>query len=274
MSKLIVSADGLNISDVMNLSAWNCDSIGDRVIVRNAFGAVVFSSETFPIETQNGLRTTPLEVVSDIRSKGIETLNKFGTDANYSEFENDGTLVFNGSATVFDDESGSGINLQRTGVGISNNLQEATVEYLGSANLDDYISTSMQMKHKWKLGTKIKPHIHWQQNQAIVPNWLIQYRWQSNGEIKNTSWTSVKCTNNTFTYTSGILNQISEIIDGITPPENASLSDIIQFRVLRDSGNDSGLFTGVDIYSGVASLMSFDFHMEIDTVGSRQEYIK
>jgi hypothetical protein len=52
------------------------------------------------------------------------------------------------------------------------------------------------------------------------------------------------------------------------------MSDILQLRLLRDNSNASGLFAGADPESADIEAASFDAHVEIDSFGSRQEYVK
>ena len=73
---------------------------------------------------------------------------------------------------------------------------------------------------------------------ANVPNWLLQYRWQTQGAAKTTAWTSAKYSTHAATYTSGTINQITKWA-AIAPPTGAGLSDIVQFRILRDTANDT-----------------------------------
>jgi len=150
---------------------------------------------------------------------------------------------------------------------------EASLTYKTNCDLGDYVYMNPQMPHKWQLGSGIEPHLHWWQTTAALPNWLIQYRWQRNGEAKTTAWTDFPLTTTVFTWTTGTLGQISEN-GAITPPTGYSLSDIIQFRVIRDVANASGAFAGAEAGSVDADALSFDFHYLIDTVGSREEFSK
>jgi hypothetical protein len=102
---------------------------------------------------------------------------------------------------------------------------------------------------------------------------LLQYRWQTNGAAKVTSWTNYPLTTNVYTYTSGTINQISHD-SGITPPVGATLSDVIQIRLIRDNANGSTVFTGASNYAATAHVTELDIHFEMDTFGSRQEYVK
>jgi len=205
---------------------------------------------------------------------GTKTFNNLraGGIANYTEFETDGSMRMVGDATVFDDMLGDITQVFTIGPGVSLDVTESTIDFTTAANLSDYILVNYQMKHGWKAGSSIFPHIHWFQNSNATPNFLIQYRWQRNGQAKATAWTNYKCsTSNAFTYVSGTLDQISYGA-ALPAPVNYSLSDILQFRVLRDVANTSGVFTGADTYAGDAELTGVDCHYEISQIGSRTEY--
>lgn len=199
--------------------------------------------------------------------------NKFGSGANYAEFDVNGQIKLNGNATQFDDLSASALSLQQTGSGISFNLTEQVVEYLTSANLSDYMIQTLQLKHAMKIGSNIYPHIHFTQKIAGIPNFLLQYRWQINGGVAVTAWTNLKCNTGVFTYVSGSLNQIANSAV-ITPQTGSTLSDIVQFRIIRDNANTSGLFAGADPVAQMVQVLAFDIHFEIDSLGSNSEYTK
>ena len=198
---------------------------------------------------------------------------RFGSSTDYATFSSGGTLTLVGNATVFDDVQSPAVDLLQTGSGVSKNLTENTVEYTTNSNLSDYMLTSIQLPHSWKIGSTVFPHLHWEQTTSSVPNLLIQYRWQRQGQAKTTAWTNYPVKINAFTYTTGTLNQITHD-SGLVPPANSSLSDIIEFRILRDNANTSGQFTGSDPVGATISVTSFDIHIEKDTLGSELEYIK
>ena len=147
-----------------------------------------------------------------------------------------------------------------------------TMDFTSSSVLTDYIVMSYQLSHKWKIGSAIHPHIHWVQAASKTPNWLIQYRWQILGGAKVTAWTNYKSNINVMTYTSGTMTQISHD-GGISSPVGAGASDIIQIRLIRDTTNASGLFTGADNYSGTVSVLACDIHIEMNRLGTNNEYI-
>lgn len=198
---------------------------------------------------------------------------QIGGAAAYLEILADGTLRLVGAATVWDDIA-QGITAARsTGPGVSFNAVEQSMDYLTTANLDDYAVLPFQLKHQVKAGSSIYLHVHWWQAQANIPNWLMQYRWQRNGQLKTPAWTNYKSNTNAFTYVSGTLDQLSYGA-AIPAPEDYGISDIVQVRLLRDSANASGLFAGADPYTATVGAMSFDPHVEIDSIGSASEYTK
>lgn len=196
---------------------------------------------------------------------------------NYAIFEADGTLVFYGDATTWRDELQplTGSRLESPASDIALNLAEGSVTFQADATYaTDYVTTSLQLNHDWMLGTVICPHLHWWQVSANVPNWLLGYRWQKQGSAKTTAWTNLAISSHIFTYSAGTLNQISEWAD-ITPPSGyGEVSDIVQFRVYRDTTNASTLFGGADPEEADVDAVNFDIHIKTDTLGSREEYSK
>ena len=181
------------------------------------------------------------------------------------------TLVLD--TQVYDDMIGGSTGIQVQGAGVSINTTEQLLEFTAAAALNDFGWLSFQLSHKWKKGTDIHPHLHWEQNQNQIPNFLMRYRWQSLGGAKVTGWTDYFCRTLAFTYVSGTLNNICSGLP-VTPPAGYNISDIIQFRIFRDTANASGLFPGADTFTGTVGIQSMDFHYAIDTQGSRQEFIK
>lgn len=186
-----------------------------------------------------------------------------------------GEVVMNGTATIYDDLQHIliGERLESPSSDIVQNNAEGTLTFKTSARNNDYVAMNIQLTHKWKIGSVVYPHLHFWQSTANVPNWILQYRWQAQGEAKVTAWTNLKIDSNAFAYTSGILNQISAF-ESITPPVDAGLSDILQVRLIRDYTNVLGEYAGTDPVNASVEAVSFDIHVECDTLGSNEEYIK
>ena len=137
---------------------------------------------------------------------------------------------------------------------------------------NDPFCAVVQFPHAKKLGTEVRPHLHFEQSNAEVPNWLIEWRWVSNGEMRAT-YQKAAYSHASFTYVSGNLQQIVAF-PPIAAPEIEKTSSVMDVRIFRDSNNTSGLFDGADPYTGEALLKEFDIHYLLDAFGSRQEFTK
>jgi len=205
----------------------------------------------------------------------VEGVSYFGDSGNshHTTFSSSGHQSMEGNARPWRDELADALTLEKNGPGISANLTEGVVEFSDASNLDDYALKNLQMNHDKDLSSSIYPHIHFFQDNNNIPNFLLQYRWQIGGGAKTTAWTSIKCNTPVYTYTSGTLNQ-KVYSSGITPPGGTQLSDIVQFRIIRDNDNDSGLFTGIDTYTGTVGISYFDSHFQLNSIGSDEQYTK
>jgi len=196
-------------------------------------------------------------------------------ETNYTQFDGSGHQTMVGTATVFNDEKGnlSSAKITSPSSKVVQDDAESAYYFKDTATTADYLWLNIQFNHDRKLGSVTSPHLHWRQASATIPNWIIQYRWQKQGAAVTTAWTSIKWTSHAFTYTSGALNQITDFSD-ITPPSGDGISDQLQVRIIRDTGNASGLFTGADGLAGDVYVTDFDTHKESDSLGSNSEYSK
>jgi len=208
-----------------------------------------------------------------IESLELDDLKVGGiSDGDYSEFEADGGVEFHGAAMRYEDLIGTALQFKVLGTGVSINSAENTLVFTATADLSDYGYDNFQIRHGWDQ-TEIYPHVHWEQAQNNIPNWLLQYRWQTGGEQKITAWTNHALDTNLHTYTSGTLNQMTYGAP-IPAPANVGLSDILEIRIVRDNANASGVFVGANTYTASAGVTSIDFHIKENTTGSRQEFVK
>lgn len=202
----------------------------------------------------------------------FEVLNGAGNSVN--RFRGDGQQRMSLTGRPWRDELGDSLSLRSTGPGVVANVTESVMEFAANAALSDYLYKNLQLNHDRDETSIVGPHIHWFQASSAVPNFLLQYRWQINGGAKVTSWTNLRCNIAVTTYTSGTIHQICETPTDITPPAGSVISDIIQFRIIRDTANSSGVFGGADTYSGVVGVLSFDLHVQINSLGSTSEFTK
>ena len=175
--------------------------------------------------------------------------------------------------TVFEDKSH-----QVLGKRLSNNLGRVDYDYNELAvkfqnggdidNLNDVIGVNIEYPHKAKENGKIYPHIHlWQEQEKVDRVFTLQYRIQNNGATKATDWarmTASLLNDARLPYTGGTMNQIISFKDkagrNYIDMTGASLSATLQFKLARTDNN-----------SGDVLVTFFDFHYEVETLGSRQE---
>lgn len=208
-----------------------------------------------------------------------------GSDTDYTVFDSTGHQSMVGNARPWRDELGDALSIQKNGVGITLDLDDCTINfdynavYHATASLSDMLYKNVQLNHDRDLTSVLHPHIHWFQEKNYVPNFLLGYRWQTLSKAKVTPWTLIACNTVEFPYIGSAMHQLSEIATPIAVPANTVLSDIVQFRIYRDTTNASGKFIGgTDPYNtggnASAKVLSFDVHFMLNSLGSTDELTK
>ena len=191
---------------------------------------------------------------------------------------NDGRTRFNekeqrksiGGASQWDDIIGSalGSSLYSTAGKVDYDWNENALTFQSGGDISvtaDRIIWNIQKLHKVKEDSMLHYHIHFDKDSSDVNEFILQYRIQENGGIKTTAWATLTATtipsNEVFTYTSGTLNQIVQFdpIDW----SNVGISSTVNFRLAR-----------TDSLVGDVLVTFIDGHIEIDSDGSNQEYVK
>lgn len=172
----------------------------------------------------------------------------------------------------------AGVNLDSAATRYSLNRFNGAIQFNADSRYpNEVIVQRHQLNHWWKVATNGHPHLHWKQQSANIPNWLLAWKLSNNGEADLietdfSNYTFETISGHAYTYTSGVLNQIS------TFPEidlsGADISSILLVAFFRDTANASGEFGGADPSALAEYATDLDVHIEIDTPGSRQEYIK
>lgn len=214
-----------------------------------------------------------------------------GGTTDYTRFSADGTMRAIGAATCWDDIR---IEPSVRGTGANNPAFEKYFDDLAGTSRGVYLYSfddavagsekevffSFQMPHAAKTGSVISPHVHWvgAVNDATAdPRWGLEYCWADIGT--NYTDTLIVYTGGTH-FGAGLAadpdvtagrHYLSEFAD-ITPSASQSgLSSILIGRLFRDSAN------GADTYNAAGAKcgpLYIDFHVEIDALGSGQEYVK
>ena len=213
-------------------------------------------------------------VIKGVMTSGSEYVRFCGDTTNYSEFEADGTLEFNGTATVFKDINVGAVMLSRPAASQpdeANYLDEGGggtgITTLAFA-IGEKVSGSFEMQHDYKEGSNLVFHVHWQGIAAPSGTDNVQWRISYTLMRENTTLDAVTTIDTTDTaidtqYKSFRSNFAA--IDGATKGNNGSainIEDQFLFTLERVAA------TG-DAYVGDALVATVGIHYEHDTVGSR-----
>ena len=240
----------------------------DQTVALTGAGITAITG-TYPNFT---ITSTEADTLATAVGRGART--HAGSD--YSEFEADGTLVFNGAATVWDDLRITPGSFDRPGVADPDYViyypnGGGLGAYLPEFAKNDFASFTVQIPHSYKAGSNIYVHLHWtprdrgnEENGKTV-GWKVDYSWANIGD----------------TFPDMQTADLSDACDGtdhkhqMTPEVTISgagktISSMLICNVRRsDTGADD---TWASTSSGqLPLLLEVDFHYEIDTVGSRTQ---
>ena len=151
------------------------------------------------------------------------------------------------------------------------NYTEIGVDFAINARYpEEPLVQTAQMPHGFQLGTEIRPHIHWIQSQAAIPNWLMSYRIWLNGAAKP-AYTLAAYTTNIYAYSAGDIMQIT-LFPTIDCSSIVTTSAFIDIIIYRDSANTSTLFTGADPVAATVTLKEYDHHLPLSKPGTIREF--
>ncbi|MCX6270585.1 MAG: hypothetical protein NTU44_05075 [Bacteroidetes bacterium] len=195
-----------------------------------------------------------------------------GNAANNSTFEADGTMQMNGTATVWDDlrvpvsATNKAGSTPTIGVFIGN-----TQIYYFMDNATNELFFEVQMHHSWKTGSTIYPHVHWipytngSSEQKV--QWSLEYTWVDiNGVFSTTTTITGDTPTSNPTSLVAKTHYLTQLGTGISGSGITGVSSMLVCRLFRVGPTDT--------YTDKAGLLEFDFHYEVNTIGSRQEFIK
>lgn len=137
-----------------------------------------------------------------------------------------------------------------------------------TSNADDESAHFIaQIPHSYKVGSNLYPHVHWSPDNTNTGD----VRWQFEYVIASIDdeFSSSATTNTVTAVAAGSVgaHQVNSfpVIDG----SGIGISSIIIGRLTRLSQSDAE-----DTFTGNACFLEFDFHYEIDTLGSKTEFVK
>ena len=210
-----------------------------------------------------------------LRTNGKTTF--IGGSTDYTSFDEQGHMIIGGDTTIWDEVSQPliGRNVLVSVGRIDYNYDNLSLDFSTTARYpEEPVGVVTQTLHARKAGSDIRPHLHWIQAIDTIPNILIEYRFCNNGGVP-TEWVlkPLTSTDNLFPFVAGA-QQITEFNLPEGHGTTLGLSGSFECKIYRDSANASGLFTGADAYAGVWEVKYYDIHIEMDSLGSREEFTK
>jgi hypothetical protein len=200
--------------------------------------------------------------VGDEDESGLRTGYHFNDDLDDYEVggsgsnDNDGSVV--GGATYV------------TGL-VGNGVTRGVYTWFFEEDSTEELHFTLQIPHAWKIGTNLRPHLHFipSDDSAGDVVWGLEYAVTDvDGVFGNTT---IMTNANTIESGSSFNHSIGTFggeIDMSAYDQDGDVSTMIIGRVFR-SGTDSE-----DTYDALVGLLEIDFHYQIDSFGSFEEYSK
>jgi len=243
---------------------------------RILFSLLGRSFENDSPETLSGIQYSEDESYSQIAELLQESLpgeslhfpdTIIGDSSDYVQISSEGIQLF-GNATVYDDLR---VPVSAVRVGASAPPDFAT--FIGSISIllfsptsDEQIYFAAQMPHTRKQYTNIHPHVHFCPTTAGTGTvrWGLEYAWSNVNGAYPTGTTTIYASKETNETANQHLIAPFATLTG----SSYGLSSMILCRLFRDADHSG------DTYPADAALLEIDFHYEVDTMGSREEYTK
>ena len=176
-----------------------------------------------------------------------------------------GTLNFH-DATNWDDLKFPAQGINPPGAASDPDRDATDGTWLFDAGSTEVLIGIAQMPHSWEEGTPILPHVHWQATDGNAGDvyWRFEYNIADvNGDFAG-SFTALN------TLDSAVSNANTHLIKGFGSVDMSGhkLSCIIKWKVSRIGGD------GTDTYAADAKLLEVDFHYQIGSIGSGEQFTK
>lgn len=240
-------------------------------------GRVMFASGGKVSSDSDLTFSTDTLSATNVSSSGLVSAGtgKFGGATSYSSFEADGTLVFTGDATTWDDIRIVPGSFDRPG---SSDPSLQTWQPGGSGatynvwcfNQSDYVIFSCQVPHNYKIGSTLYIHVHWTPHDRGTAEATKTVAWKVDLSLVDLDGVFPSSETIDLTDTCDGTNDKHQMTPDVAITATASkVSAMIIGKLYRDSG-DTWVGTGAN----APAILELDLHYEIDTPGSRQRLAK
>ena len=202
---------------------------------------------------------TALENIGDVKIGGGATNN--------TEIEADGSLKFNGNATVFEDEYASYFFVETGGTAPDVNTLSGNnklYSFDGASTLEG-LNCCIELPHSYKEGSDIEVHIHYLRTTTTASG---NVKWFADYSICPLMGALVASQTISVVKTVAAQNVCDVATIGTISGVGRKISDVISFRIYRNPSD------AADTFAADVLMTSFGIHYERDTLGSRQMYVK
>lgn len=202
------------------------------------------------------------------------------TSGNYLSIDEAGQVRLYGDATQYDDLR---IAADATKLGGSKDPNfekifdngsgsQGVFSYAFDASTEQEVYFSIQLPHSWKQETDILPHVHWiaKINGAAGQKvgWGFEYTWANVAGVfgsTNIIYADANILNEDIIANKHYITAFSALSG-----TDKTFSSMLLCRLFRDAGSTNT----TDNYPNDAILLEIDFHYQVDSFGSNQEYVK
>lgn len=172
---------------------------------------------------------------------------------------------------VWDDLRFPASGLNPPGAASDPDIETDSGTFLFDAGSTEVITFQVQMPHRWREGTAIEPHVHWQKTTSAAGNvlWQLRYKHAPINAVMDSEFTLlsassvVAATPDTNTADKHLITELGSI-----DMSGYGISHMLVCGLLRVGGN------AADTYGADARLLEVDFHYQVDTLGSEGEFSK
>lgn len=190
------------------------------------------------------------------------------TLGNFVYIDLNGNLSLNGSATVYDDLPPTPLNMARAGASAPTFAIFVSGIYQMQFKVGDEVFGSTEVTHAYKEGTNISPHIHWALGGTDTTNRGVNWEFEYSIADKDIVFPTSTTYPNDFTIlanTPSFTHRIDSI--GSISGNGIKIGSYIIWRLKRIASATTAPSTHP---FGIA----LGFHIEHDTMGSKELYIK
>lgn len=250
------------ICEILN-DLGNIIALGTGFLVKTATGTyavrtITGTANEVTVANGDGVAGNPTIDLPTV----ISTPRKFGDGTNQTAFEADGTMVAEGTATVWNDIFIDGLSV--TGGATDPPIFAAFIGTVYANRFDNGATMSshgsFELQHDYKEGTDLAFHIHWSPTTTNVGDvvWGIEYTIVNrNGVFPATTTVTAALA------AGGVANAHNSQNIAVLSGAGITIGAVMRFRIFRSGA------AATDTFTGEAFLHRIGIHYECDTLGSR-----